>query len=221
MQRGLSPEERLLRLIRKGPKKSPEPEGRREAAAPESGGRGRPPKASGAKGVLRRRPASPSVKGKGLRQDAIKVISRAFLYLLMVVVAYLLFDYIWPKPSRVEIELPAPEVVKEEPERKPPIEIKPYGFYAKEIGRRELFMPLVSKEGKPEEAGTLKELAANLSLIGIVASDGRLQAIIEDKKQRKTYFFYKGDSVGEIEIKDVLEGKVILGYGDEELALML
>jgi len=212
MEKGISPEERLLRLIRKGTKPKDPTEKSDEGISKAGREKGMPD----AKGAERQKAR---VGKRWQKRKTIKVINRFLLLFLLVLGGYFLFDLLTPKPGQILVETPGPEEV---PEAEHVTPLKPYKFYAKQIGKRELFTPLIPKEeSKPEAVVTLKDLAANLSLIGIVESDERLQAIIEDKKQRKNYFLYKGAFIGEIEIKDVLEGKVILGYGDEELELAL
>lgn len=200
MEKGISPEERLLRLIKKGTK----PQGLTEKKD---------------EGISAEKQKARLVT-KEQKRESIKVISRFLLLFLLLLGGYFLFELITSRPADILVEIPG--ALEEVPEAEPVTLLQPFEFYTKEIGRRELFTSLIPKEeGKPEPVVTLKDLTANLSLIGIIESDSRLQAIVEDRKQQKTYFLYKGDSIGEIKIKDILEGKVILGYGEEELELVL
>lgn len=213
MEKGISPEERLLRLIKKGSKPT-EPTEKKDEGISKVGPKMGIPKAKGAEEQKAR------VGTRAQKRETIKVISRFLLLFLLILGGYLLFDLITSRPGEILVEIPG--ALEEVPEAELVTPLQPYEFYTKEIGKRELFTPLIPREaGKPEAVVTLKDLAADLSLIGVIESDSRLQAIVEDRKQRKTYFLYKGDSIGEIEVKDVLEGKVILGYEDEELELVL
>ena len=213
MEKGISPEERLLKLIKKGTKSQEPTEKKGEGIS----------KVGPEKGMSEAKWSEQQKARLGTREQkrkTIKVIHRFLLLFLLLLGGYFLFDLIIFRPCEILVEIPG--VLEEMPEAEPVTPLQPFEFYTKEIGKRELFTPLIPKEeGKPEPVVTLKDLAANLSLIGIIESDSRLQAIVEDRKQQKTYFLYKGDSIGEIEVKDVLEGKVILGYGDEELELVL
>ncbi len=65
---------------------------------------------------------------------------------------------------------------------------------------------------------SLDQVLANYSLSGIVGGD-QPQAIIEDKKQGKTFFLKAGDTLGEIRIVAVQDGKVIVAIGDEKAEL--
>jgi hypothetical protein len=77
--------------------------------------------------------------------------------------------------------------------------------------------PLVST-GPSEDA---KTMAARLSLIGIVAGESP-QAIIEDSQTQKTYFVAKGDTViGELIVSEVLQNRVVLEFRGETIELSL
>ena len=67
---------------------------------------------------------------------------------------------------------------------------------------------------------TLEEISASLSLIGIIAGE-RPQAIIEDRKSDKSHFLYKGGSVGQAKIVEILEDSVIMEYKGERFELVL
>jgi len=86
---------------------------------------------------------------------------------------------------------------------------------------RNLFQPPIIEEEKPqkpEKTVFLKDLAAPLSLMGVV--DGETpQAIIQDQKTQKTYFLYEGDYLGDILIEKVDQGIVSLSFDGEEMDL--
>ncbi len=65
---------------------------------------------------------------------------------------------------------------------------------------------------------SLNQVLSNYSLSGIVGGD-QPQAIIEDKKQGKTFFLKAGDTLGEIRIVAVQDEKVIVAIGDEKAEL--
>ena len=68
----------------------------------------------------------------------------------------------------------------------------------------------VSKEG----------IIGNLNLLGIITGDNN-QAIIEDKSLKKTFFLYKGDSLGELKVYDIKDSMVILEYKGERIILKM
>lgn len=66
-----------------------------------------------------------------------------------------------------------------------------------------------------------EEILANLNLLGIIRGDND-QAIIEDKTLKKTFFLYKGDSLGELlKVYDIKESAVILEYKGERVELKI
>jgi len=76
--------------------------------------------------------------------------------------------------------------------------------------------------GADEKVTTRKipkeEILGNLNLLGIITGDNN-QAIVEDKTLKKTFFLYKGDSLGELKVYDIKEGGVILEYQGEKIEL--
>ena len=63
-----------------------------------------------------------------------------------------------------------------------------------------------------------EEILGNLNLLGIITGDNN-QAIIEDKTLKKTFFLYKGDSLGELKVYDIKDSVVILEYRGEKIEL--
>lgn len=86
-----------------------------------------------------------------------------------------------------------------------------------EIKRRNIFTFLPSKE-EAQAAVNIGLTLGNLKLVGILWSDNP-QAMIENLKEQKTYFVSKGDRIGDIEIRNILRDKVIVGKGTEEWEL--
>ncbi len=86
-----------------------------------------------------------------------------------------------------------------------------------EIKRRNMFTFLPSKE-EAQAAVNIGLTLGNLKLVGILWSDNP-QAMIENSKEQKTYFVSKGDRIGDIEIRNILRDKVIVGKAAEEWEL--
>ena len=63
-----------------------------------------------------------------------------------------------------------------------------------------------------------EEIVGNLNLLGIITGDNN-QAIIEDKTLKKTFFLYKGDSLGDLKVYDIKDSVVILEYRGEKIEL--
>ena len=64
------------------------------------------------------------------------------------------------------------------------------------------------------------DLVKDFVLLGVVEGK-RNQAVIEDKKAKKTFFLYKGDMIKEFKVYDIKDGKVILDYKGERIELKI
>ncbi|MBL7068668.1 MAG: hypothetical protein ISS34_02270 [Candidatus Omnitrophica bacterium] len=99
-------------------------------------------------------------------------------------------------------------------------EPKPYSYYSKNINK-EIFRPLVKEERRNAEPKVpLEELMNNLSLLGIISGE-QPQAIIEDKKVKKTFFLREGQSASGIFLKKIHDGTVTIVYKGEEFILTM
>lgn len=94
--------------------------------------------------------------------------------------------------------------------------------YQKIASDKELFTPVHSSDVKDmvSDGNRIYELAKELKLVGIMPGE-RPQAIIEDKRSGQTLFLRKGDLIDAMQISDILEGKVILSYGEDNITLSM
>jgi type II secretory pathway component PulC len=222
MKKDISPEEKLLRLI-KGSKK-------------------RPPKEESAPNITPQEAGSPSLgasayqKGerlKGARAISIpfpfklrgmntRTLNSVLIVILLGLLSYFIYDLFYTAYYKEE-ELKFFEMEdKRAPkaEGRDTLEIKPYSHYSSAIKGRNIFMPQQVEEETVITGPTVDEISANLSLIGIIAG-GRPQAIIEDKKSKKSHFLYKGGTVGQAKVVEVLEDSVIMEYQGQRFELVL
>jgi type II secretory pathway component PulC len=92
------------------------------------------------------------------------------------------------------------------------------------ITRRGLFgkSKLVSSKPVVKEEPVLTTTSLNLTLLGTVSGkDNDQRAIIRNKSNKKQDIYYKGDSVSNALIKEILRGKIILTVnGKDEVLLM-
>ena len=72
----------------------------------------------------------------------------------------------------------------------------------------------------PARVASLDQILSNYNLAGIIGGP-QPQAIIEDKRQGKTFFLNVGDMLGEIRIVAIKEGKVVIAIGSEQAELDL
>lgn len=195
MRNNISPEEKLLRLIRG--KKQPTP-----TTAPLN--QPKPVK-------------SLSLKKYLSLLDIHKIIPVAFVLACI----YLIISLVYPWPGLRKIALPK-LVAKETQEApvQPKQEVKPYEFYSQGIKDRQIFGSQAQEStGRPASAVNL-DLMKNINLVGIISGENP-QAVIEDKKTQKTYYVTKGQFIGEFRVEDIQEGKVIIGYGGQRFELYM
>lgn len=205
----MSPEEKLLRIIKRRPKKKDDPPAQPEKAEP---ARAEEPKVA-----VKTDTGSAFPKFKN-----IIIINKALISIFIVLIVYFLVDYFFLPAVKVSPpvngEAPAEDTAEKEPVK------YQYSYYQKDISGKDLFKPLVKDVHGEEEApdAALEDIAASLGLMGVV-SGAKPQAIIEDRKSKKTYFLNKGDKLGNVQLKEILEGegKVILIYKGREFDLVL
>lgn len=83
-----------------------------------------------------------------------------------------------------------------------------------QVKRRNIFTLLPSKE-EAQAAVNIGLTLGNLKLVGILWSDNP-QAMIENTKEQKTYFVSKGDKIGDVEVRNILRDRVVVGRDTEE-----
>lgn len=247
MREDTTPEERLLRLIKR---KKTSSEGATEEKKGVSERKGRSPERSERpaersdrfaerkqeppakddkkEGIPRR--LSPKPAFEKTKESIIGDIPKILIILSIGLVIYLIADFLFITPyfrhkiDTINIQPAQTDRVEGEaaipPEDEPKEEpAKPYSYYSKDIENRNIFKPLgrSGKKGATEGTMSIKE---NLNLIGIIAGE-ELQAAIEDKSSGKTYFVYKGEYIDDILVEDILENKVILDFRGERFELTL
>ena len=196
-----SPEERLLRLIRaKGAGAS----GQTAVAATTIGG-----------GMSAAAPALrwPVAVGGGLA------------VVLAIEIIYLVIQMMRPLPP-VHIP-PVPDIPTTAPMTEPPPVDVPQltGNVSRPLFVSSLVTTLPGTLTEPPKTAgpstQAKDLAARLTLMGIVAGDPA-QAVIEDSQTKKTYFVTTGQAVAEgAVLEQVLDNRVILNLNGEQISLSL
>jgi len=192
------PEEKLLRLIRGKPKKSERASSSLEARPKE---------------YTSIRPKKP--------HDFYRLGVALLILIVVFGTGYTIFESTLPQLGLKIDDLR--ETVTEDKMDKEPTEIlsaKPYSYYSEYIDSRDIFKTdLLSGKGAGDSLdASLVGKLSNLTLVGIVL-DKIPQAIIEHEKDQKTYFLKKGDSIDEVKVVDISEGKVTLSFEEEEFEL--
>lgn len=193
MKDNITPEERLLKLIRK--------EGKHHAIAAKDG-------------------QSPSKRALGF-PIGMFFSSRFFLMHAKQFIAILVFAsslycgyaFLYPILGMKKIKLPEiTPLLHGAAKDESSLVTKPLESYTEEFKGRQIFQnPLTEDTAKGSQKSPEADLLNDFSLIGIVSGENP-QAIIEDKKNQKTYYVSKGQSIGAFKVEGIHEGKVILGY---------
>jgi hypothetical protein len=117
-----------------------------------------------------------------------------------------------------------PQQPREGKPEKMPDESAPESFvdYEKLIKEKNIFTSAQPEKGKAaiQQGETLRAMTKDLKLVGIMPGD-EPQAIIEDKKSSQTLFLKEGEMINDVEVKKIMTGKVVLGYGDEQITLSM
>lgn len=204
MKNGISPEEKLLKLIRKGRKQDP-------LAQAEPG------------------PVKPRIAGR-IKHSSLKLARKHFsfesgrrfaLMVFAVSCIYLIAAFAYPFFGLNRIKLAkgarydAPDLALEAKGA-----AKPYNFYSAGAGGRQIFSGGIAAQAQAAPAIVDAELTRDIILVGVI-TDKNPQAIIEDKKNQKTYYLTKGQYLGQLQIEDIQQGKVTLSSNGQRFELFL
>lgn len=208
MRDNISPEEKLLRLIR-GHKKTT------DAKAADS--------VPGAASDFKKAAFFKKTYFQNITQ---KYLSAKHLYkiiLLCLIGSFLYLGFCLAYPFLNLPLLQAPTAVEEkilDLELESKIAKKSFDYYLAKIKDRQIFNVVKPQEtARPQSSADLN-LIQDLTLVGVISGENP-QVIIEDKKSQKTYYLTKGQSLGQFQIEDIQEGKAILSYEGQKFELYL
>lgn len=97
-------------------------------------------------------------------------------------------------------------------------EVESRESYLAVFDRTALFGAASSSQSTPLLLGSLMEQAKDFRLKGIILG-GEAEAIVEDAKTQKTVFVKIGSHLGDLTVKEIKEGLVVLNYLNEEIKL--
>ncbi len=146
-----------------------------------------------------------------------KIIAAAFVASCI----YLIISFVWPWVGLRKIKLPQVSEVKiidEKIETKP--QVKPYESYLEGIRGRQVFGTAAVPQTKAPANAISADLVKDINLVGIISGENP-QAIIEDAKTHKTYYVTKGQFIGELQVEEIQEGKIVLNYQGQRYELYL
>jgi len=192
------PEEKLLKIIRRKTKSTPQKDNKKSDSV--------------------------QVDGKGTLDMLFGMLKHVMIFVVLALAGYLFYTFISSQESEVSKEDLSVSKVTEKPienfeiKRKKP---KLYEHYAKEIERRDIFSRPEKKEEikEPEAKPQPVDLSKSLRLVGIVLGDVP-EVIIEEIKTKKIFFMHEGDKILEAGIYSIQEGKVVLDYSGSKVELL-
>ncbi|MDO8535932.1 MAG: hypothetical protein Q7S30_02860 [Candidatus Omnitrophota bacterium] len=157
----------------------------------------------------------------------LKVFNKYAVIVITLITAYLFLDIILVSPSRKAEKLlaaaSASAPIVAPIEKTMPIETKSYSYYSNRMSGKSMFGAgsyMQTESQAPGSDASAETSGGDLGLVGIIPGDTR-QAIVEDKKNQKTYYLIKGQSINGITVEDISEDKVILEYREKKMTLFL
>ncbi|MFH0772069.1 MAG: hypothetical protein V1933_05565 [Candidatus Omnitrophota bacterium] len=221
-QEGFSPEEKLLKLIR-GDKKQ------RDRQLPDKIESVREETEISASARAQKRSLSIPVK-PAAPKTSLRILNLALVMVLVLIVLYLIFDIAQfgfgkRRFLKKDVRIFVPVSAQYADKAKLIQEESAPGFedYSRVITERELFKPQRS-EPQAEKIYSNQPLTydgfKNLSLIGIIGGENP-QAIVEDKENGKSYFLFKGQTINQMKVEDILEDRVIFDFNGQRFELTL
>lgn len=221
MHKGISPEEKLLSII-KGKQNIPEaPVPKQEIKDIEPVPRVLWSKVDGyISAVLK----SDFLKNSILDERALKNFNKYAVIIAAIIAICLFLDIILVSPSRRAALLITKASVHASPvglaEKTMPIEMKGYSYYSNKMSGRNIFGAGSYADQVPGTEPSAEMSGSNLGLVGIIPGNNP-QAIVEEKKNQKTYYLTKGQSINGITVEDINEDKVVLEYAGKKMTLFL
>ena len=143
----------------------------------------------------------------------LELAKKAFLFLSVASLLVIPLDGFWIYWGRTK-PAPAPLASQEKPAKK----LEPQEVYLTNFDRSALFGDAPAGIGTPVLQASLAELTKDYRLQGVLLMDDP-EAIIQDARTQKTIFVKKGGQLGELTVKEIKEGLIILTYLGEEIKL--
>ena len=141
----------------------------------------------------------------------LKVFTKINILLISIIaiVAVIFLADVFIFKQKTSEEIPAVDMQAKAPQAQP-VAIEP----------KEDSTPVLTDKVIDQKKISREEILGNLNLLGIITGENN-QAIIEDKNLKKTFFLYKGDSLGELKVYDIKSNMVILEYKGEKIELSI
>jgi len=222
MHKDISPEEKLLSIIR-GKKDSVPPEKTAPKEAATAGNIKFAQFNDALDGYISSILKSSFFKNSFFSPKVLKTFNRYMLIIAVIAIVYFIGDIIFVRPSvkakAVISDFSSLTMPVSAVKRSAQIETNTYSYYSNRISGKKIFgAGSYAPTEIPDSADA--EQAANLGLVGIIPGDNP-QAIVEDKKNQKTYYLIKGQTINDIVMEDIGSDKVTIEYRGKRINLFL
>jgi hypothetical protein len=225
MNKGLTPEERLLRLIKEGVN-AEQDQTPAEQAASTTAVSATPPAPESA-------PSVETEVAARQKRDIRKFftftnINRLLTVMFFLILLYAIFglvSLVFSRPGLIDAGSGVAEGVVSVSGGQNDVSKRTLEYYLAQIGKRDLFKSVILDDTKTAgQVEPLKlridELTKSLVLKGIIAGDVP-QAVVEDTKAGKTYFVIKQDKIGDASVDDIKNDRVRLKIDGQTFELVL
>ena len=228
MKKEISPEERLLSLIKTKNRTAIPVQIPQTAQTPQM------PKETPAETVISKADErldgmlkSELFKNKLFEPAILKSVNKYLVVILGILLLYFTIDLIFVRPYKnvqtLIAKANAPQTQNEKKFQAAPKDItvvKDYSSYSNAVPGKTVFGQSQGGPAAPEDVGASGDISDTIGLVGIIAGDNP-QAIIEDKKAQKTYYLNKGQSFNGYVVEDISENKVSLDCEGKKISLFL
>jgi len=206
MKDSSSPEDKLLRLIR-NPKKPQIAQDQKAKTQKLNSGAG-----ANTGTDLRLKPNT--AKAKSFLNPG-----KVFFGLFAACGAFLISTLIYPWIGLKNFRLPKISEKSTEEKRLAKDAAKPLEEYMQSVKGRRIFSGAAIQGTSLINVANF-DLIKDISLVGIISGENP-QAVIEDKKAQKTFYVNKGQFIGEMQVEDIQEGKIIINYAGQKYELYM
>lgn len=214
MQKDISPEEKLLNLI-----KGRDPGSKDVSQEKSEQGEPSQEPISLPKGTI------PVPRKKMVKEiKSLSILNKFFILCLIGATGYTAFCYIYPYKSKVKIperfELRRQsQTLGREPKLPPSL-----SYYADVLSTRQMFKlyeaPKPTPTGTPKQKVTLQQLLSGYTFVGVIYGEVP-QAIVEEKRSGQSFYLIAGQSLGEIKIEKIERGKITISYEEERMEISI
>ena len=147
-------------------------------------------------------------------------VRRVFFWLFIACGIYLILSLVYPWVGLKNIRVPLPSEKPTEETRSAKHKAKPLEEYLESVKGRRIFSGTAAIQGASLINVANIDLMKDINLVGIISGENP-QAVIEDKKAQKTYYVTKGQFIGEMQVEDIQEGKIIINYAGQKYELYM